>query len=195
MLTDPVAPGTEFEPRHRRYLLKRHAREKRNAMSTKSMEPPPAKVPANATDAASNDSDSVDMATIEKMKVSDLRTTLHACGLSTDGKKPELVLRYIGHLVDATKTIRTSSESSRNKRKRPLEDPDASLVNEVRSYMKSNKLSQVMVGQEARVSQAVISQWLSLKYHGHNSKVSVSICLAKAPMLRSFQAESLTILP
>ena len=30
--------------------------------------------------------------------------------------------------------------------------------------MKSNKLSQVQVGQEARVSQAVISQWLARKY-------------------------------
>ena len=49
---------------------------------------------------------------------------------------------------------------------------DAGLVGEVRSFMKCNKLSQVMVGQEARVSQAVISQWLSLKYHGHNAKVS-----------------------
>ena len=60
-------------------------------------------------------------------------------------------------------------------RKRPLEEPDAGLVNEVRAYMKANKLSQVMVGQEARVSQAVISQWLSLKYHGHNAKVDTAM--------------------
>ena len=45
------------------------------------------------------------------------------------------------------------------------------LVSEVRNYMKMHKLSQVTVGQEARISQAVISQWLSLKYHGHNDKV------------------------
>jgi hypothetical protein len=64
------------------------------------------------------------------------------------------------------------------RRKRPLEEPDAVLVAEVRAYMKANKLSQVMVGQEARVSQAVISQWLSLKYHGHNAKVACCIACA-----------------
>ena len=50
---------------------------------------------------------------------------------------------------------------------------DPQLVSDVRAYMKANKLSQVTVGQEARISQAVISQWLSLKYmyHGHNDKV------------------------
>ena len=37
--------------------------------------------------------------------------------------------------------------------------------------MKVNRVSQVIVGQEARVSQSVISQWLSLRYHGHNDKV------------------------
>ena len=51
---------------------------------------------------------------------------------------------------------------------------DADLVKEVRFFMKTNKLSQVTVGQEARISQAVISQWLSLKYHGHNDKVRTS---------------------
>jgi hypothetical protein len=50
-------------------------------------------------------------------------------------------------------------------------DSDADLVKDVRLFMKTNKLSQVTVGQEARISQAVISQWLSLKYHGHNDKV------------------------
>jgi hypothetical protein len=117
------------------------------------------------------DEQDVDVAAIEKMKVTDLRAKLQANGLVTEGKKTDLVARYVAHLVDVTQSIRGSSEASRNKRKRPLEEPDAGLVHEVRTYMKTNKLSQVMVGQEARVSQAVISQWLSLKYHGHNSKV------------------------
>ena len=60
------------------------------------------------------------------------------------------------------------SRSAKNDRKL---QSDAALVAEVRTYMKANKLSQVTVGQEARISQAVISQWLSLKYHGHNDKV------------------------
>ena len=42
--------------------------------------------------------------------------------------------------------------------------PDADIVVRVSRLMKSNKLSQVQVGQEARVSQAVISQWLARKY-------------------------------
>ena len=53
-------------------------------------------------------------------------------------------------------------------------DSDADLVKDVRLFMRTNKLSQVTVGQEARISQAVISQWLSLKYHGHNDKVWTS---------------------
>eukprot|EP01050_Picozoa_sp_SAG11_P023808 SAG11_NODE_4897_length_1731_cov_1.602941_4_plen_228_part_00 len=59
----------------------------------------------------------------------------------------------------------------RKKENTERKDSDAELVCSVRSFMKSNKLSQVTVGQEARISQAVISQWLSLKYHGHNDKV------------------------
>ena len=43
-------------------------------------------------------------------------------------------------------------------------DDDADIVMRVARMMKSNKLSQVQVGQEARVSQAVISQWLARKY-------------------------------
>jgi hypothetical protein len=64
------------------------------------------------------------------------------------------------------KRARTVTEEAHEK-----SEPDAGLVNEVRVYMKANKLSQVMVGQEARVSQAVLSQWLSLMYHGHNAQV------------------------
>ena len=45
------------------------------------------------------------------------------------------------------------------------------VVDQVIKEMKRYKLSQVQVGQEARVSQAVISQWLARKYHGHNGKV------------------------
>ena len=110
------------------------------------------------------------LASVEAMKVSELRSRLQAAGHSTDGKKADLVARLMGH-VAAQQRSPGASQSPRHKRKRPLEEPDAGLVNEVRVYMKANKLSQVMVGQEARVSQAVISQWLSLKYHGHNAKV------------------------
>ena len=62
-----------------------------------------------------------------------------------------------------------ATKASRAKNERKMQS-DAALVNDVRTYMKANKLSQVTVGQEARISQAVISQWLSLKYHGHNDK-------------------------
>eukprot|EP01047_Picozoa_sp_COSAG01_P013935 COSAG01_NODE_667_length_14389_cov_5.828202_6_plen_199_part_00 len=48
---------------------------------------------------------------------------------------------------------------------------ETDIVVRVSKLMKTNKLSQVQVGQEARVSQAVISQWLARKYHGHNDKV------------------------
>ena len=37
--------------------------------------------------------------------------------------------------------------------------------------MTVHRLSQPTVGAEARISQAVISQWLSHKYRGHNDKV------------------------
>ena len=48
---------------------------------------------------------------------------------------------------------------------------DSSLVQSVRVYMKANRISQVVLGQEARISQPVISCWLSQKYTGHNAKV------------------------
>ena len=56
-------------------------------------------------------------------------------------------------------------------RKRCHEEPDEDLVSEVRAYMKANKISQMVVKEQARVSQAVISQWLNLRYHGHTGKV------------------------
>ena len=59
-------------------------------------------------------------------------------------------------------------EKAKKKAKQPppMEelDDDADIVMRVARMMKSNKLSQVQVGQEARVSQAVISQWLARKY-------------------------------
>ena len=41
--------------------------------------------------------------------------------------------------------------------------------------MKANKLGQAQVGHEARISQTVISQWLSLKYQGNNDKVDAAM--------------------
>ena len=114
------------------------------------------------------------LAEVEAMKVTELRSHLQDVGLSTDGKKADLIGRLMDHIASRQRSP-SASPSPRHKRKRPLEEPDAGLVNEVRMYMKSNKLSQVMVGQEARVSQAVISQWLSLKYHGHNAKVDTAM--------------------
>ena len=49
--------------------------------------------------------------------------------------------------------------------------PDGQVVDAVRTKMKTEKLSQVVVGKEARISQAVISQWLASKYNGDNGKV------------------------
>ena len=46
-------------------------------------------------------------------------------------------------------------------------ESDPVLVQEVKMFMKANKLSQVTVGQEVQISQPVISQWLSLKYHSY----------------------------
>ena len=60
-----------------------------------------------------------------------------------------------------------SKSKSKGKKKAPEEEPlppDADIVLRVSRMMKTNKLSQVQVGQEARVSQAVISQWLARKY-------------------------------
>ena len=65
----------------------------------------------------------------------------------------------------------TRGGDSRAQGLQPGNESDHLLVQEVKMFMKANKLSQVTVGQEARISQAVISQWLSLKYHGHNYKV------------------------
>jgi hypothetical protein len=74
-----------------------------------------------------------------------------------------------------TSTKPAISNTQRGEAKSPT-DPE--LVKEVRAYMKANKVSQVVAGQEARVSQAVISQWLSMKYHGHNDKVRPHLCTA-----------------
>ena len=57
---------------------------------------------------------------------------------------------------------------------------DPGLLQEVRDYMKSNRVSQIVAAQEARVSQADISQWLSphreliCENHNHNDKVRTS---------------------
>ena len=80
------------------------------------------------------------------------------------------------------------------------EEPDAGLVTEVRAYMKSNKLTQVMVVQDLlgkslrwkkSTLEKVISKWLSLKFHldpkaprGHNAKVHFSF-LVQTRGLRS----------
>ena len=78
-----------------------------------------------------------------------------------------------------------ADKGGKDKVRSPKEDPNADknkmesdeqLVQDVRGYMKMHKLSQVTVGQEARISQAVISQWLSLEYHGHNDKVRAQSC-------------------
>ena len=67
------------------------------------------------------------------------------------------------------------SKSSLDKKEARLKqrkmESDSQLVSDVQTYMKMHKLSQVTVGQEARISQAVISPWLLFKYHGHNDKV------------------------
>ena len=52
-----------------------------------------------------------------------------------------------------------------------LKQSDAQLVADVTSFMKANSLIQVQVGREARISQGVMSKWLSLKYRGDNDKV------------------------
>lgn len=75
---------------------------------------------------------------------------------------------------NANKRARTSSSKpviSNTQRGEAKSPTDPELVKEVRAFMKTYKVSQVVAGQEARVSQAVISQWLSMKYHGHNDKV------------------------
>eukprot|EP01044_Picomonas_judraskeda_P024484 COSAG03_NODE_6768_length_1008_cov_1.649065_1_plen_120_part_10 len=80
---------------------------------------------------------------------------------------------------------------SKGKKKAAEEEPlppDADIVVRVSRLMKSNKLSQVQVGQEARVSQAVISQWLARKYvytHKHTLPPSLppSLSLPPSPSL------------
>jgi hypothetical protein len=73
---------------------------------------------------------------------------------------------------DSSDDGRFTKPAPRNRQAR--KGSDANLVKDVRLFMKTNKLSQVTVGHEARISQAVMSQWLSLKYHGHNDKVWTS---------------------
>jgi len=60
------------------------------------------------------------------------------------------------------------------RRSDPPAPADAELIEAVRSFMKAHKVTQTALGQEARVSQAVISQWLAKKYTGHNDKVRTS---------------------
>lgn len=91
---------------------------------------------------------------------------------------------------ESAKNTKSKSEggSKRSKERPHKMDSDAELVADVRAYMKLHKLSQVTVGQEARISQAVISQWLSLKYHGHNDKVSPRTLYARTQSLGGLAA-------
>ena len=104
--------------------------------------------------------------------------------------------------IDDGRPARKASPSRKKSRRRSaaaaapddgIPDDEVDIVVRVARMMKANKLSQVQVGQEARVSQAVISQWLARKsvatpprlgvvlreltngprrrYHGHNDKV------------------------
>ena len=93
---------------------------------------------------------------LEAMKVTELRSRCAALGEPTDGRKVDLVARLYT-AVTRRPPPHGAGPPPRHKRKRPLEEGDERLVNEVRGYMKANKLSQVMVGQEARISQVVIS--------------------------------------
>lgn len=52
-------------------------------------------------------------ATVEAMKVSELRSRLQAAGHSTDGKKSDLVARFMGHV--AAQRSPGSSQSPRHK--------------------------------------------------------------------------------
>eukprot|EP01050_Picozoa_sp_SAG11_P003821 SAG11_NODE_226_length_12046_cov_14.694568_4_plen_252_part_00 len=56
-------------------------------------------------------------------------------------------------------------------------DPTKSrrLVCKVRDFMRRNKLSQCQVSQITQISQAVISQWLRLKYRGNNEWVDEAL--------------------
>ena len=80
-------------------------------------------------------------------------------------------------------------------------EPDPVLVQEVKMCMTANKLSQVTVGQEARISQPVISQWLSLKYHSqgtarqgaHRDKVRTA--LTSIPTQRAARAQACLPVP
>ena len=49
------------------------------------------------------------------------------------------------------------------------------LVTDVRSFMTQHRLGQVLVANESRLSQTVVSQWLSEKYRGHNYKVDCAM--------------------
>eukprot|EP01046_Picozoa_sp_COSAG06_P054157 COSAG06_NODE_9559_length_1871_cov_1.327314_2_plen_155_part_01 len=83
-------------------------------------------------------------------------------------KKPAKQAKQAKQAVDMGATHPWSAESN------------ATLVADVRTYMKANKLSQITVGEETRISQGVISPWLSLKYHGNNDKVG---CASPPPPL------------
>ena len=50
-----------------------------------------------------------------------------------------------------------------------------SALVEVRAYMQSHQLAQSIVAQESRVSQSVLSQWLSQKYKHNNDKVDAAM--------------------
>jgi hypothetical protein len=101
-----------------------------------------------------------------------------------DAKKP-MSLTGNGNKRARTSNKPAISNTQRGEAKSPT-DPE--LVKQVRAYMKANKVSQVVAGQEARVSQAVISQWLSMKYHGHNDKVRLR---ALRPLVSTARSERL----
>ena len=74
--------------------------------------------------------------------------------------------------IDDGRPARKASPSRKKSRRRSaaaaapddgIPDDEVDIVVRVARMMKANKLSQVQVGQEARVSQAVISQWLARK--------------------------------
>ena len=50
-------------------------------------------------------------------------------------------------------------------------DEDADIVMHVARMIKAHKLDQRQVGQQARVSQSILSQWLGRKYKFDNDRV------------------------
>jgi hypothetical protein len=109
----------------------------------------------------------------EKEKTSEKEEQPKALGMSSQQPQPQPQPQLQPQPQPQLQQPSRSSSMPKIERRKCGSDPQ--LVADVREYMRVHKVSQCKVGLEARISQPVISNWLSMKYEGYNHKVDAAL--------------------